>query len=98
MNNLIKSTEFDILMGLKEIKIGLSNIIFIVVNTKEDCTITLPINLSTLKDLIELTIVDNYQVPQLCIQNKANGFVIYCEEFNIVVSKEELKYTFHLLK
>ena len=98
MTELIKYAKTDILDGLKSIKIGLSNIIFKVANSGEDYTIALPLDLHTLKTLIELTIIDCWQVPRLDIEYRDHSFLLYCKEFQISVSKDNSEFRFKLVK
>ena len=98
MSEFIKYANTDILDGLKYIGIGLTNILSHVINTKEDYIIQIPVQLNTLKDLLELAILKNYQISDYHFNSDKNFFVITWEKIKIEITKVESGYRFRLLK
>lgn len=98
MSEFIKYANTDILDGLKYIGIGLTNILSHVINTKEDYIIQIPVQLNTLKDLLELAILKNYQISDYHLNSDKNFFVIAWEKIKIEITKVESGYRFRLLK
>lgn len=93
MSELIKYANTDVLDGLKYVRVGLANIISHVINTGEDYIIQIPVKLNTLKDLLELAILKNYQIFDYYL-----NFVVAWEKFKVEVAKVESGYRFRLLK
>lgn len=98
MSELIKYASTDVLDGLKYVRVGLANIISHVINTGEDYTIQIPVKLNTLKDLLELAILKNYQIFDYYLNFGEDFFVVAWEKFKVEVAKVESGYRFRLLK
>lgn len=76
MSELIKYANTDVLDGLKYVRVGLANIISHVINTGEDYIIQIPVKLNTLKDLLELAILKNYQIFDYYLNFGEDFFVV----------------------
>lgn len=98
MSELIKYANTDILDGLKYVRVGLANIISHVINTGEDYIIQIPVKLNTLKDLLELAILKNYQIFDYYLNFGEDFFILVGEKFKVEVAKVESGYRFRLLK
>lgn len=98
MEELIKYANTDVLDGLKYVRVGLANIISHVINTGEDYIIQIPVKLNTLKDLLELAILKNYQIFDYYLNFGEDFFVVDWEKFKVEVAKVESGYRFRLLK
>ena len=98
MSELIKYANTDVLDGLKYVRVGLANIISHVINTGEDYIIQIPVKLNTLKDLLELAILKNYQIFDYYLNFSEDFFVVAWEKFKVEVAKVESGYRFRLLK
>jgi hypothetical protein len=98
MSELIKYANTDVLDGLKYVRVGLANIISHVINTGEDYIIQIPVKLNTLKDLLELAILKNYQIFDYYPNFGEDFFVVAWEKFKVEVAKVESGYRFRLLK
>lgn len=98
MSELIKYANTDVLDGLKYVRVGLANIISHVINTGEDYIIQIPVKLNTLKDLLELAILKNYQIFDYYLNFGEDFFVVVWEKFKVEVAKVESGYRFRLLK
>lgn len=98
MSELIKYAKTDVLDGLKYVRVGLANIISHVVDTGEDYIIQIPVQLTTLRDLLELSILKNYHVFDYYFNFNEDFFVIAWEKFKVEVAKVESGYRFRLLK
>lgn len=98
MSELIKYANTDVLDGLKYVRVGLANIISHVINTGEDYIIQIPVKLNTLKDLLELAILKNYQIFDYYLNFGEDFFVVAWKKFKVEVAKVESGYRFRLLK
>ena len=98
MSELIKYANTDVLDGLKYVRVGLANIISHVINTGEDYIIQIPVKLNTLKDLLELAILKNYQIFDYYLNFGEDFCVVAWEKFKVEVAKVESGYRFRLLK
>lgn len=98
MSELIKYANTDVLDGLKYIRAGLNNIISHVISTGEDYVISIPVKLTTLRELLELAILRNYQIFDYYLNFGENFFIIVCDKFKVEVAKVESGYRFRLLK
>lgn len=98
MSELIKYANTDILDGLKYIRVGIANIISHVINTGEDYIIQIPVKLNTLKDLLELAILKNYQIFDYYLNFGEDFFIVAWGKFKVEIAKVESGYRFRLLK
>ena len=98
MSELIKYANTDVLDGLKYVRVGLANIISHVINTGEDYIIQIPVKLNTLKDLLELAILKNYQIFDYYLNFGEDFFIVAWGKCKVEVAKVESGYRFRLLK